>query len=64
MVTGLALGADWVLGAVGVWSVLTANLLAVLSMAWYVWRTHPTLRHGQGRAADGGARVPDRLHTR
>jgi hypothetical protein len=50
-VTGLALGADWVLGALGVWSVLVANVLAVVSMAWYVWRTHPTLRHGP-RAAD------------
>ena len=46
VVTGLALGGDWVLGAVGVWSVLVANLLAVVSMGWYVWRTHPTLRHG------------------
>lgn len=52
VVTGLALGGDWVLGAVGVWSVLVANLLAVVSMGWYVWRTHPTLRHGeQGGAA-------------
>jgi hypothetical protein len=47
VVTGLALRGDWVLGAVGVWSVLVANVLAVLSMGWYVWRTHPTLRHGQ-----------------
>jgi hypothetical protein len=45
-VTGLALGADWVLGAIGVWSVLFANLLAVIAMGWYVWRTHPMLRHG------------------
>ena len=51
VVTGLALGGDWVLGAVGVWSVLVANLLAVLSMGWYVWRTHPTLRHGQTTTA-------------
>jgi len=52
--TGLALGADWVLGALGVWSVLFANLLAVLSMGWYVWRTHPTLRHGS-RTETGSA---------
>src|SRR5882672_6625035 len=50
VVTGLALGGDWVLGAVGVWSVLVANLLAVVSMGWYVWRTHPTLRHGRAGA--------------
>jgi hypothetical protein len=47
VVTGLALRGDWVLGAVGVWSVLVANVLAVSAMGWYVWRTHPTLRHGQ-----------------
>jgi hypothetical protein len=55
VVTGLALGADWVLGALGVWSVLFANLLAVLSMGWYVWRTHPTLRHGNRGAVEAGA---------
>lgn len=46
----LTLGAQWVLGGLGVWSVLVANLLAVGSMGWYVWRTHPTLR-GQMRSA-------------
>jgi hypothetical protein len=60
VVTGLALRGDWVLGAVGVWSVLVANVLAVLSMGWYVWRTHPTLRHGPRGGADFGPRVPDR----
>jgi hypothetical protein len=42
----LALGAEWVLGALGVTSVLLANLFAVCSMGWYVWRTHPMLGHG------------------
>jgi len=55
VVTGLALRADWVLGSLGVWSVLVANLLAVLSMGWYVWRTHPTLRHGARSEANVGA---------
>lgn len=59
VVTGLALSADWVLGALGVWSVLFANLFAVLAMGWYIWRTHPVLRgrrsgaHVQARATDG-----------
>jgi hypothetical protein len=60
VVTGLALGADWVLGTLGVWSVLVANLLAVLSMGWYVWRTHPTLRHGERSRPDVGREVPNR----
>lgn len=44
VVASLALGAQWVLGALGVWSTIVANVLAVMSMGWYVWRTHPTLR--------------------
>ena len=60
VVTGLALRADWVLGSLGVWSVLVANLLAVLSMSWYVWRTHPTLRHGQRGEADVVPGAPHR----
>ena len=59
VVTGLALRADWVLGSLGVWSVLVANLLAVLSMGWYVWRTHPTLRRG----VNAGSPVPDRSRS-
>jgi hypothetical protein len=43
-VTTMALGAQWALGALGVWSVLVGNALAVASMGWYVWQTHPTLR--------------------
>ena len=45
IVAALALGAQWVLGALGVWSVLLANIIAVASMAWYLWLTHPILRH-------------------
>src|SRR5256886_10001612 len=40
----LALGAQWVLGTLGVWSMLVANVLAVCAMGWYVWATHPLLR--------------------
>src|SRR6266516_3655500 len=40
-----ALGAQWVLGTLGTWSVLVANVLAVTAMGWYVWETHPLLRH-------------------
>lgn len=42
--TVLAQGAQWVLGPLGVWAALIANLLAVGSMGWYVWQTHPLLR--------------------
>jgi hypothetical protein len=55
-VTGLARSAEWVLGALGVWSVLYANLFAVLAMGWYVWRTHPVLR---GKRAKAGATIKD-----
>ncbi|OLC04706.1 MAG: hypothetical protein AUH45_02395 [Gemmatimonadetes bacterium 13_1_40CM_69_22] len=44
-VAALALGAQWVLGTLGTWSVLVANVLAVTAMGWYVWETHPLLRH-------------------
>jgi hypothetical protein len=36
---------EWVLGAVGYWAVGIGNLLAVIAMGWWVWRTHPELRH-------------------
>jgi len=45
VVTGLALGAQWVLGTLGIWSVFVGNLLAVAAMGWYVWQTHPILQH-------------------
>ncbi|PYO73636.1 MAG: hypothetical protein E6K55_13595 [Gemmatimonadetes bacterium] len=44
VVTALALGAQWVLGTLGVWSVLVANVLALSAMGWFVWATHPLLR--------------------
>ncbi|HXQ27637.1 MAG TPA: hypothetical protein VN848_00080 [Gemmatimonadales bacterium] len=45
VVTIAALGAQWVLGALGVWAIVVGNLLAVAAMSLYVWGTHPTLRH-------------------
>jgi hypothetical protein len=41
----VALGAQWVMGTVGVESIFVANIAAVGCMGWYVWRTHPVLRH-------------------
>jgi len=41
----LGVGAQWVLGTIGSWSVVVANFLAVLAMGWHVWRTHPLLQH-------------------
>lgn len=40
----LATYAQWGLGALGVWSITIANLLAIVAMGWYIWATHPTLR--------------------
>ena len=44
VVATLAVGAEWVLGTLGWWSVAVGNVLAVLTMGWQVWRTHPTLQ--------------------
>ena len=44
VVATLAVGAEWVLGTLGWWSVAVANVLAVFAMGWQVWRTHPTLQ--------------------
>ncbi len=44
VVATLAVGAEWVLGTLGWWSVAVANVLAVAAMGWQVWRTHPTLQ--------------------
>ena len=41
----IGVGAQWVLGTIGWWSVIVANLLAALAMGWHVWRTHPVLQH-------------------
>jgi hypothetical protein len=40
----IGVGAQWVLGSIGWWSVAVANLLAVIAMGWQVWRTHPVLQ--------------------
>ena len=40
----IGVGAQWVLGTVGWWSVAVANVLAVLAIGWQVWRTHPMLQ--------------------
>jgi len=40
----IGVGAQWVLGTVGWWSVAVANVLAVLAMGWQVWRTYPMLQ--------------------
>lgn len=40
----IGVGAQWVLGTIGWWSVAVANVLAVVAMGWQVWRTHPTLQ--------------------
>ena len=40
----IGVGAQWVLGTIGWWSVAVANVLAVLVMGWQVWRTHPMLQ--------------------
>lgn len=61
VVTGLAMSGEWVLGTLGVWSVLFANLFAVLAMGGYIWATHPKLRHGRG--AKAGAPTPDRSRS-
>jgi hypothetical protein len=45
VVATLAVGAEWVLGTLGWWSVAVGNLLAILAMGWQVWRTHPRLQH-------------------
>ena len=37
--------AQWGLGGMGVWSVTVANLIAIAVMGWYIWATHPALRH-------------------
>jgi MFS family permease len=41
----LASYAQWGLGSLGVWSLTIANILAMVVMGWYIWATHPTLRH-------------------
>jgi hypothetical protein len=51
MLATLALMAEWVLGALGIWAITMANVLAVAVMLWWSWRTHPVLRHELPRTA-------------
>jgi hypothetical protein len=44
VVPAMALTAEWVLGALGPWSVVVGNLLAVASMTAWIWHKHPVLR--------------------
>jgi hypothetical protein len=46
-----ALAAAWVLGSLGLWTIVAANLLAAIAMGWHVWRTHPDLRVQLPRSA-------------
>lgn len=41
--------AGWVLGAIGWWAIVIGNLLAVATMAWWVWMSHPRLREAVGQ---------------
>lgn len=43
-VTTLGLLGEWAIGPLAWWAVGVGNLLAVVAMSWWVWRTHPTLR--------------------
>jgi len=43
-VAALAVGALWVLGTLGIWSVLAATVPVVAAMGRFVWVTHPLLR--------------------
>lgn len=40
----LALAAEWLLGALAWWSIAVGNLLATVTMAWYLWKAHPDLQ--------------------
>jgi hypothetical protein len=40
----LAMVAEFLLGALAWWTIAVGNLLAALSMGWYLWTHHPKLR--------------------
>jgi hypothetical protein len=49
MLEGLFIGtvgglSGWVLGAVGIWAIGIANLVAIVAMGAWLWRSHPRLR--------------------
>jgi hypothetical protein len=35
--------ADWVLGTLGIWSIVAANVIAGIAMGWHALKTHPGL---------------------
>ena len=45
MFIALVVFAQPLLGAAGVWQIALGSLAAAAAMAWYVWRSHPILRH-------------------
>lgn len=47
--------AQWNLGSLGVWSVTVANVLSIAVMGWYIWSTHPRLRHLGDQPPPAGA---------
>jgi hypothetical protein len=50
VVASLAL---WVLGAVGLWAVFVANLLAIAAMGYRIWLSRPGLRHRLANLPEG-----------
>jgi len=40
----LVIIAEWLLAAIPWWTIAVANLIAAVSMGWYLWRSHPRLR--------------------
>ena len=36
----------WLLRELAWWSVFAGNLLAALTMGWWLWRAHPRIRQG------------------
>lgn len=40
----LAIVAEWLLGALAWWTIAVGNLLATVSIAYYLWKAHPMLR--------------------
>jgi hypothetical protein len=45
MYLALIIFAQPLLGVAGAWQIALGSLVATLAMAWYVWRSHPILRH-------------------
>jgi hypothetical protein len=43
-VAWVAILGAWILDQIAWWSILAGNLLAAVSMSWYMWRVHPKLR--------------------